>query len=62
MYGTTKIEELIYEKSVRMETYPLRKLMKERAEGSLLEKLVDAELGRRGILDKLRRRKPEWFI
>jgi hypothetical protein len=62
MYGAMRIEELIYAKSIRMEKYPLRKLMKERAEDSLLEKLVDIELERRGILDKLKRRKPEWFI
>jgi hypothetical protein len=62
MYGTTKIEELIYEKSVRMETYPLRKLIEERDTSALHAKMVDTELKRRGILDKLRRRKPEWFV
>jgi hypothetical protein len=62
MYGGVGLEEIVLASMIKMQDYTLRKLMKIRAESSLHTKLVDNELERRGILDKLRRRKPEWFI
>jgi hypothetical protein len=62
MFGAIGLEEVVLASTIKMESYTLRKLMEIRTESSLHTKLVDRELGRRGILDKLRRRKPEWFI
>jgi hypothetical protein len=62
MFGAIGLEEVVLASTIKMESYTLRKLMEIRTESNLHTKLVDRELGRRGILDKLRRRKPEWFI
>jgi hypothetical protein len=62
MYGAIGLDEIILANMLKMRDYTLRKLLEKREKSDFQAKLVDRELERRGILDKLRRRKPEWFI
>jgi hypothetical protein len=62
MFGAVGIDEMIFASMLKMRDYTLRKLMERREKSDLHAELVDNELERRGILDKLKRRKPEWFI
>jgi hypothetical protein len=62
MYGAIGLDEIILANMLKMRDYTLRKLMEKREKSDFQAELVDIELERRGILDKLKRRKPEWFI
>jgi hypothetical protein len=62
MYGGVSLEHILLGVELRFRECTLRKLIEERGISSLHAKMVDTELERRGILDKLKRRKPEWFI
>ena len=62
MFGAIGLDDIVLANMLKMEGYTLRKLLEKREKSDFQAKLVDRELERRGILDKLRRRKPEWFI
>jgi hypothetical protein len=62
MYGGVSLEHILLGVELRLREYTLRKLIEERDTSALHAKMVDTELKRRGILDKLKRRKPEWFV
>jgi hypothetical protein len=62
MYGAIGLDEIILANMLKMREYTLRKLLEKREKSDFQAELVDIELERRGILDKLKRRKPEWFI
>jgi hypothetical protein len=62
MYGAIGLDEIILANMLKMRDYTLRKLLEKREKSDFQAELVDIELERRGILDKLKRRKPEWFI